>query len=135
VASVIRLECSPYFADTAHILATSAFAGAALEASGIKPPKHLLTAEDCIKGKPDPEPYLNGAKSLSRDITKCLVVEDAPSGIRSGKAAGATVLAVCTSHKRVDLEHLGADYIIEDLSQVEVSSIASGGYSIRITGT
>lgn len=70
---------------------------------------------------------------LSRDITQCLVVEDAPSGIKSGKAAGATVLAVCTSHKRSDLENLGADYIVDTLEQIEVQPREAGGFRIRIT--
>ncbi|KAK9899196.1 HAD-like protein [Cystobasidium minutum MCA 4210] len=112
--------------------ATSAFAAAALEASGIHPPKHLLTAEDCSKGKPHPEPYLKGAQSLSRDITKCLVVEDAPSGIKSGQAAGAKVLAVCTSHKRPDLEHLDADFIVDNLEQIEIEVMETGGFRVTI---
>lgn len=105
----------------------------ALEACGIHPPKHIVAAEDCTKGKPHPEPYLKGAQLLSKDVTKCLVLEDAPSGIKSGKAAGAKVLAVCTSHKRADLEGLGADYIVENLNQVQVEILPSGGFRIRIT--
>lgn len=47
-----------------------------------------------------------------------IVVEDAPSGIRSGVASGAKVLAVCTSHTREQLENLGATWIVEDLSRL-----------------
>ena len=84
------------------------------------PPTHFVTADDCTFGKPHPEPYLNGAKMLDVQPTACLVVEDAPAGIASGIAAGAKVLAVCTSHKREELEHLGADYLVEDLSSVRI---------------
>jgi beta-phosphoglucomutase-like phosphatase (HAD superfamily) len=50
-------------------------------------------------------------------LTSGIVFEDAPSVIKSGKAAGSQVLAVCTSHARSELEGLGADWIIDDLSQ------------------
>jgi beta-phosphoglucomutase-like phosphatase (HAD superfamily) len=46
-----------------------------------------------------------------------VVVEDAPTGIRSGKAAGAIVLATCTSHTRESLEKEKPDFLVEDLSQ------------------
>ena len=51
-----------------------------------------------------------------------LVVEDAPSGIRAGHAAGARTLAVCTSHSRKIIVDSGAnpDYIVEDLTKVSV---------------
>lgn len=49
-----------------------------------------------------------------------LVVEDAPTGIRSGKASGARVLATCTSHDREDLEKERPDFLVEDLSHVKV---------------
>jgi len=49
-----------------------------------------------------------------------LVVEDAISGIRSGKAAGALVLAVCTSTSREAIvkSQAGPDYIVTDLTKV-----------------
>lgn len=46
-----------------------------------------------------------------------VVVEDAPSGIKSGVASGARVLAVCTSHTREQLENIGATWIVTDLSR------------------
>lgn len=119
----------------ALVSATSAFAASALETSGLQPPKHLLTAEDCINGKPHPEPFLKGAQMISRDITKCLVIEDAPSGIKSGKAAGATVLAVCTSYKRSELENAGADYIVTNLDSIQVSLAEAGGFIVQIAAT
>ena len=48
-----------------------------------------------------------------------LVVEDAPSGLRAGHAAGAKTLAVCTSHTRQEIEDSGAkpDWIVSDLTR------------------
>ena len=45
------------------------------------------------------------------------MIEDAPSGVKSGVAAGSRVLAVCTSHAREQLEGLGASWIVTDLSK------------------
>lgn len=50
-----------------------------------------------------------------------LVVEDAPTGIRSGKASGARVLATCTSHEREELEKERPDFLVDDLSHVQAS--------------
>ena len=61
-------------------------------------PAVLVTADDVARGKPDPEPYLLAARRLGVPIADCVVVEDAPAGIESGVAAGATVVAVTTSH-------------------------------------
>ncbi|WWC99930.1 hypothetical protein V866_006839 [Kwoniella sp. B9012] len=98
--------------------ATNTYASAALPTAGIPTTPKLITADDVSNGKPHPEPYLTGAKALDVDIKDCIVVEDAPSGVRSGVASGAKVLATCTSHTRQQLEGLGADWIVTDLSKV-----------------
>ena len=48
-----------------------------------------------------------------------LVIEDAPSGLKAGRAAGAKTLAVCTSHSRDAIVASGAepDFIVEDLKR------------------
>ena len=48
----------------------------------------LVCAEDYAHGKPDPEPFLTGAKLLQVAPEHCLVFEDADAGIASAKAAG-----------------------------------------------
>ena len=62
---------------------------ARLKAAGLPVPKELVCADDVSSGKPNPEPYLMGAKKLSLDISECIVFEDAPSGVAAGVAAGA----------------------------------------------
>ncbi|WP_017589482.1 HAD-IA family hydrolase [Nocardiopsis ganjiahuensis] len=87
-----------------------------LEAAGLPVPEVLVTAEDVTVGKPDPQGYLKAAAELGYDPARCLIVEDAPAGVAAGLAAGAAVLAVATSHQRVDLEGLGATEVIDNLS-------------------
>lgn len=64
----------------------------------VEDPRPLVTADDVTRGKPDPEPFLLGARRLGIDPARCLVVEDAPSGLQAARAAGMATLAVCTTH-------------------------------------
>ncbi|PVG00480.1 HAD-like protein [Serendipita vermifera] len=101
--------------------ATHAYANEALTATGLTRPTAFVAAEDVSKGKPDPEPYLIGARKCGVDASKCLVIEDAPNGIRSGKAAGAKVLAVLTSHSLESVKAAEPDWIVPDLTRVSFS--------------
>jgi beta-phosphoglucomutase-like phosphatase (HAD superfamily) len=56
----------------------------------------MITAFDVKHGKPDPEPYLKAWERCGLPKEQCYVIENAPLGIRSGKAAGLTVFAVNT---------------------------------------
>lgn len=98
-----------------------------LAVAGLAVPQVFVTAEDVVAGKPDPEGYQKAAAALGVDVTRCLVVEDAPAGIGAGQAAGATVLAVCTSHER---EELDAELIVPDLTAV---GITVGQRSLGVT--
>ncbi|MEV5825496.1 HAD-IA family hydrolase [Spirillospora sp. NPDC052242] len=85
-------------------------------AARIPLPDVVVTAEDVRHGKPDPSGYLRAAGLLGAAPSACVVVEDAPAGVAAGRAAGATVLAVTTSHPP---EALGeAHHVIEDLTAV-----------------
>ncbi|MCM1152233.1 MAG: HAD family phosphatase [Muribaculum sp.] len=55
-----------------------------------------ITAADVVRGKPDPEPYLRAMKLVDADARHCIVIENAPLGVRAGKAAGAFTIAVAT---------------------------------------
>ena len=54
-----------------------------IRAGGLPQPKHLITADDVARGKPAPDPYLKAAASLGFRPQDCIVVEDAPAGIRA----------------------------------------------------
>ena len=53
-----------------------------------------VCADDVVKSKPDPAPYLLAAQKLKVDITKCVVVEDSITGVTSGLASGAQVIGI-----------------------------------------
>ena len=80
--------------------------------------EHLVSFDDIRHGKPDPEPYLKGAAALDLPPQSCIVIEDAPSGTRAGKAAGARVLAVRTTTDDRALLAAGADWIANDCSSL-----------------
>ncbi|KAK7050883.1 DL-glycerol-3-phosphatase [Paramarasmius palmivorus] len=109
------------------------YASKALPAAGLKTPVNFVTAESVEKGKPAPDPYLLGAKLSDVPPETCIVVEDAPTGIRAGKAAGCLVLATCTSHKRAALEKEEPDFLVDDLSFVTASRNLDGTVTLYIT--
>ena len=96
--------------------ATRALAEVRLNAAGLPTPQNLVTASDLPRGKPFPDPYLKGAEILQIPASECLVVEDAVSGVRSGKAAGARVLAVRTTSTDKELLAAGADWVADNLA-------------------
>ncbi len=89
-----------------------------LRAAGLPIPKTMITASDVKIGKPDPEPYLKAAAKLGFAASDCIVVEDAPAGVRAGKAAGARVIAFLTTMIRRDLEDAGADWIVQNCADI-----------------
>lgn len=106
--------------------ATRKLAEVRLRAAGL-PIAHLVTATDLQRGKPFPDPYLKGAEILGVAPANCIVVEDAPSGVRAGKAAGARVLALLTTSSTEELLAAGADWLAEDLAAVSLDlSFPSG---------
>ena len=69
-------------------------ATARLRSAGVPVPAVVVTAEDVRAGKPDPEPYATGAARLGVPPGELVVLEDSPSGVAAGLAAGCTVLGI-----------------------------------------
>ncbi|MFG2891561.1 HAD family hydrolase [Streptomyces sp. NPDC048248] len=105
--------------------ATGRLAEARLAEVGVRA-KHLVSADDITRGKPDPEPFLLGARRLGVDPAHCVVFEDAPAGLQAGRAAGMTTVALTTTHRT---EELVADAVVPDLSAVSVQA-TNGGLEI-----
>jgi len=87
---------------------------------GIPIPKVMVTADDVAKGKPDPAPYLRGAELLGVNPAECLVIEDAPAGIKSAHAGGMKVIGLTSTYPAAALSE--ADAVVKKLSQLQVSS-------------
>lgn len=101
-----------------------------LQVAGLPVPPQMITADDVTRGKPDPEPYLAGAKVLGRKPPKCLVFEDAPSGIRAAKAAGMIVIGLTTTYGEEQLSE--ADVIAPSLAAVKVATEPSGELVVTV---
>jgi sugar-phosphatase len=79
-----------------------------------------VTATDVNKGKPNPEPYAKAAAKLGFDPQKCVVVEDAPAGVRAGREAGARVIGLPAIVSRDELLAAGATWIVSDCTKISV---------------
>lgn len=91
---------------------------------GVPIPEILVTADDVKRGKPDPEPYLKGAELLKVNPADCVVVEDAPAGIRAARAAGMKVISLPSTYPEDELHE--ADAIVSGLSKIRVSLDGAG---------
>jgi mannitol-1-/sugar-/sorbitol-6-phosphatase len=111
---------------------TRALAEVRLRAAGLPIPKNMITSTDVKIGKPDPEPYLKAAAKLGFAASDCVVVEDAPAGVRSGKAAGARVIAFLTTMSRRDLEDAGADWILQNCTEITASRDIDHGLRLKL---
>ncbi|MBU6533948.1 HAD family hydrolase [Streptomyces sp. NPDC057245] len=109
--------------------ATRRLAEARLDAVGILP-KTLVAADDITRGKPDPEPYLLGARALGVDPADCVVFEDAPAGLQAGRAAGMRTVALATTHRPGELD---ADLVVTDLSALS-ALVTDAGVEISVRG-
>jgi beta-phosphoglucomutase len=64
----------------------------------------IVAAENITRSKPHPEGYLKGAAALKMEPKDCIVIEDAPSGVRAAKAAGMRCVAVTGGHSAEELQ-------------------------------
>lgn len=130
------LAALPEGAWTVVTSATRPLALVRLAAAGIPVPDisgggRIITADDVSKGKPDPAPYLAGAALLGFSPGECVVIEDAASGVNSGRAAGCTVVATTFSHSIESLQ--SANYVIPDLTGVAVKVLNGEGIELTFT--
>lgn len=101
-----------------------------LAAAGLPVPERLISGDMVERGKPDPEPYRRGAELLGLAPEDCVVVEDAPSGIGAGVAAGCRVLGVMGTHEVSELR--AATWIVGSLEEIAVT-VVGDGLELRFT--
>lgn len=102
-------------------------------------PDVFITAFDVKKGKPDPSGYAAATARLaeiwgkSKSEARTVVFEDAPVGIEAGKANGSIVVGLTSTYDKNLLFDSGADYVIEDLTQISIESNTNEGITLRIS--
>jgi HAD superfamily hydrolase (TIGR01509 family) len=78
-----------------------------------------VAAAEGLPGKPAPDTYLFAARSLGVDPSRAVVVEDATSGVASGRAGGfGLVVGVDRGAGRETLLDAGADIVVSDLAEL-----------------
>lgn len=82
------------------VVTSSRTPGLLLRGAGIDPDAFdaVIDGRQAARGKPDPALYRLGAEAAGVPAAGCWVVEDAPAGVASGKAAGCTVIALARTH-------------------------------------
>jgi sugar-phosphatase len=101
-----------------------------LKAADLPIPERVIAGDDVTHGKPHPEPYMTGAKLLGFTPAECIVVEDAPTGVGSGKAAGSRVLGVLGTHGTEELYAAGAEWVVRSLEGVR-ATMGAGGLTLE----
>jgi len=109
---------------------TRPLASARLRFGGLPVPKILVTADDVLHGKPHPEPYLRGAELLGVKPAECLVIEDAPAGIRSAHAGGMKVIALTSTYPASKLSE--ADAVVEKLMRIQIGPDGAKNLAVRV---
>jgi sugar-phosphatase len=120
------LSCLPSERWTIVTSCTRPLAEVRTKAAGLPIPARMITSCDITHGKPHPEPYLKAANMLGFAVNECVVVEDVPAGIRSGKAAGARVIAFPTTVAASELQAAGADYVVKNCADIRLLNSSSG---------
>ncbi|KAG0671415.1 2-deoxyglucose-6-phosphatase [Maudiozyma exigua] len=98
-------------------------------------PDVFITAENVSVGKPDPEGYRTARELLSKTWNykspcRSVVFEDAPVGIKAGKAMGAIAIGITSSYSKETLFNAGADYVVPDLTHVTVIENTEKGHIV-----
>ena len=84
----------------------------------------VVTSDDVMLGKPDPEVWTQVARRLRVGAAACVVFEDALVGVQAARTAGMRVIGVTTAHTDAELVEAGAERTIPDFQGLEWTRIA-----------
>ncbi|MDB9304694.1 MULTISPECIES: HAD family hydrolase [Cyanophyceae] len=92
-----------------------------LEVLGIKEIFHtIVLADDCVAGKPDPEPYQLALNNLGIIAEQAIALEDSPSGIRAAVGAGIRTIGIASTHDPQVLQQIGTLMAIPDFTDLQL---------------
>ena len=120
------VQCLPPARWTIATSCTRPLAGVRLRAAGLPMPEQMVTSTDVTHGKPHPEPFLLAAAKLGFPASECIVLEDAPAGVRAGKAAGARVIGIRTTFPEADLRQANADFVLDGCADIVLANTGVG---------
>lgn len=122
-ASALLDELAGYHARLA-IASSSKNAGLIVNQLGIRNRFHaLIDGNDISNSKPDPEVFLKAAAALQISPSRCIVIEDAQSGVDAARAAGMKVIGITAAHGPGQLAHV--DHECVDLMHLTANDILS----------
>lgn len=76
-----------------------------------------VAGDEVTHAKPHPEPYLTAAHALGLPAASCVVLEDSPTGLMAGEAAGCVVVAVPSV---VAIEPTPGRYVVDSLADIDI---------------
>ena len=82
----------------------------------------VVTGDDITQGKPSPEAYVLAARELGVLPAECLVIENAPFGVRAARAAGMPCVAICSTLSAHHLQE--ADIVIDSVMEIPALMLA-----------
>ncbi len=81
----------------------------------------IVSADDVVHSKPDPETFIKCADQLNIDIKECLVFEDAPKGVEAALNAGMDCVVITTLHDKDKFSgYKNAISFIKDYEELEL---------------
>ena len=83
----------------------------------------LVTADDIVNGKPNPEGYLKSLELLRLPTNRVIAIEDSPSGIQAAKAAG--LLCIAVQHTTSESKLVAADRIVGKIGDINTSLVTN----------
>jgi beta-phosphoglucomutase-like phosphatase (HAD superfamily) len=78
-----------------------------------------VSGRDIRPGKPHPMLFLTAAEEASADPKDCIVVEDAPSGVKAAKAGGMKAVGLARHNDEELLKSAGADLVVTTLAGLD----------------
>ena len=82
-----------------------------------------LCGRDEPRGKPDPAIFLAAARALAMAPAACIVLEDAPAGIRAARAGGMAAVGIARHNDATGLRAAGADRVVRSLDDIAVAAL------------